>query len=479
MPRYSPFQRAQRRAARWSLYLSAALCGLVVFALTRTFDERFERPDELSDTRENWEAIEEVRLLQDYVRIDTSAREIDGARFLAARLEDAGLRPVIEELGDGRANLWAILEGERPEAIVLHNHMDVFAVDDLSGWTESPFSGTIDPPFLYGRGSFDMKSLAIAQLQAMRALAAAPARPARSVVFLATADEEGSSRLGTRWVLREHPDLAARFDLVLTEGGVVEPLRLADIKYWGIEVAQKRFAEGEACADDRARLQQLHDELMGRQWRTSLPRVTPEVERFLRIYVPTRQDDYIRAVLGAILRGRFDPRIFRQMPPYMRSPLLDEIVPFPVKEQPDGSYRMRLVAHLLPGADFEDVMQRLLPSSLTHGIDVVMEPPVGADFGSPTDSEDYLFLEAALREAHPNTPVGPYFLSWNATDARYFRQLGVPAYGFSPFLLFSSESFRADRLNERINLPGYVAGVALYVDTVRQLAARAPVTASD
>lgn len=474
MSRYSPFQRAHRSAARWSLYGSALLSGLVLFALVRALDQRFELADEASETREHWESIEEVRLLQEYVRIDTRDREIEGARFLAAELERAGLRPHIEELGDGRANLWAILEGDRREAIVLHNHIDVFAVNDADAWTVPPFSGRIVPPFVYGRGVFDMKSLAIAQLQAIRALARAPTRPLRSVIFLATADEEGGSRLGTRWVLREHPELAARFDLVLTEGGIVEPVRLADVKYWGIETAQKRFAAGEACAPERERLLQLRRELKQRQLHTSLPRPTPTTARFLRHYAPTREDTYLGRGVEAILDGTVDPRRFRRLPPYLRSPLLDEIVPFEVEQEPDGSYRMKLVVHLLPDADFDEVVGRLLPPDLIHGIDVALSPPSGAQGGSSPDTADYRTLEAALRAAHRRTPVGPYFLSWSSTDARYFRQIGVPTYGFSPFVLFSIESFRADSRNERINLPGYVSGVALYVETIRRLAEREP-----
>jgi acetylornithine deacetylase/succinyl-diaminopimelate desuccinylase-like protein len=472
MSRYSPFQRAQRRAARAALYGSLLSSGLVVLVLTRAFDERFQLADEASQTREHWESLDEVRLLQDYLRIDTRDREIEGARFLARELERAGLEPVLEEIGDGRANLWAVLEGEDPDAIVLHNHIDVFPVGNPDSWKAPPFSGRIEPPFLYGRGAFDMKSLAIAQLQAIRELASARRPPRRSVIFLATADEEGSSRLGTRWVLREHPDLAQRFDVVLTEGGVVEPLGLSSIKYWGIETAQKRFATGEACSADRARLEQLYQELKNDQRGTSLPRVTPEAARFLRTYAPTREDSYLQRTVDLILDGTVDPRRFRRLPSYLRSPLLDEVVPFEIRERPDGSFRMQIIVHLLPGSDLDDVVARLLPPELTHGVEVTLGLATGAETGSSPDATDYRVLESMLRRAHRGAPVGPYFLSWSATDARYFRQLGIPSYGFSPFLVFSSESFRADSLNERINLPGYVAGVELYVQAVRRLAER-------
>ena len=61
-------------------------------------------------------------------------------------------------------------------------------------------------------------------------------------------------------------------------------------------------------------------------------------------------------------------------------------------------------------------------------------------------------------------------LALAATDARFFRQAGIPAYGFSPFVIFSTDTFRKDLANERIGLPGYVMGVDLYREAVARLA---------
>jgi acetylornithine deacetylase/succinyl-diaminopimelate desuccinylase-like protein len=471
MSKYSPFERRHRTAARSSLYASALLSGLLVFALTRAFDTQLELTGERSGTRDYWETIATVRLLQRYIQIDTSGREIEGARFLASELRAAGLDPVVEELDDGAANVWAVIEGEDPQALVLHNHIDVFAADPEQ-WVLPPFSGLIEPPFLNGRGAFDMKSLAIAQLEAMRALAAAPGKPKMSVIFLGTAGEETGSELGTRWILRQHPELASRFAAVLTEGGVVEPVHVDDVKYWGIETAQKRFVSGEACAADREALDWLFKQIQRRRDAYQPPTITPEVTRFLASYAPTRQDDGLIASLDQIATGGFDPLRFRGFPRYLRSLFVNELIAFPVEEAEDGSYRLRLVIHLLPGADFEAVRAERLPAWMTHGLDVRFDRPLGSATGSPADSDLFRSLAKILEERHPGTPIGPHFLPWTATDARFFRQAGIPAYGFSPFLIFNTESYRADTINERINLPGFVAGVDLYVEAVRRLAAQ-------
>ena len=105
MSKYSPFERRHRRAARWSLYTSALLSGLLVFGLTRAFDSQLDLLHESSQSLEYWESVEDVKLLQRYIQIDTSEREIEGALFLAEQLRAIGLDPTVEELGGGRANV--------------------------------------------------------------------------------------------------------------------------------------------------------------------------------------------------------------------------------------------------------------------------------------------------------------------------------------------------------------------------------------
>jgi len=470
MPKYSPFQIRHRRAARASLYSSFALAGLIVFLLGLLIGERLLIIDDSSRSLAEWEAVREVRLLRDYVRIDTRERELEGAQWLYAQLSELGLDPVLEEVGDGRANVWAVLEGETPEALVLHNHIDVFRVLSPEAWDHPPFAGVIEPPFLHGRGVFDMKSLAIAQLEAIRALAESDSKPYRSVIFLATADEESGSRLGTSWVLREHPELAARFELVLTEGGVVEPLSTTEVKYWGIETAQRRYAEGWACAPERGVLEDLYRSLKDQVDGDGMPRVTPDVERFMASYAPSRQDGHLTWVLEQIVSGQTDPIDFGRLPRYLRSFFLDEIFPFPIEEVEGGGFRMRLVGLLLPGGDLEALRAEKLPDWMAHGVTIAFGPAIGIDGGSPTDSDRFRVLVDSLSSAHPQATIGAYFLHSSATDSRFFRRLGIPSYGFSPFLLFNTESFRADDLNERINLPGFVEGVELYVGVVNELA---------
>ena len=471
--RFAALPPRQKLLARFALYGGLAVFfGLLAWGISYLNRPLKKSRDDLADIDALAET-REVKLLQEYIRIDTSpttGSELDGALFLAKHLEEAGLEPHIERLGEGKANLWAVLEGESKEAIVLHNHIDVFSVVEPEEWDFPPFEAVINQAWLYGRGVFDMKSIAIAQLEAIADLASQDRRPQKSIVFLASGSEEVGSDLGTKWILANQPALRERLSFVLTEGGVVEAVSHDEIKFWGTEFAQKWFAYGWACHQSRERLEQLRIDLETISGSNHELRMTPEVREFLVAYAGSRGSEETRQALEDLQAAVSHPDRFASLPPYLKSLFRDETATFDIEPDPEGGFRLRIILHLLPGSDFEHVKQTLLPSWVTTGVSLVMNPPVGAGFGSPIDHPTFEILVEALQEAHPQATVGPYFLVWSATDARFFRQANIPAYGFSPFLIFATDSFRRDTFNERMDLRGYVEGVDLYKRIVRRLA---------
>jgi acetylornithine deacetylase/succinyl-diaminopimelate desuccinylase-like protein len=150
--------------------------------------------------------------------------------------------------------------------------------------------------------------------------------------------------------------------------------------------------------------------------------------------------------------------------------LRNEAVPFPVEESAGGGYQLLIKFHLLPGQDLESVREKLVPGWLTYGMTTTLDEPPTARRGSPLDHPVLREIEATLHDEYPGAPAGPYFLAWTATDARFFRTLGVPSYGFSPFLIMNTDTLQVDQINERFALPGFVDGVALYAKLVRRLA---------
>ncbi len=457
-------------AARIALYGSLVIVGGVTWALV-TF---LNRP--LQGGAQRWADLDypnlpEVQLLRDYVRIDTSEAtgdEIKGARFLAARLEKEGIPTRVEIVGDRKANLYALLEGEDRRPLVLHNHIDVEKVDP-SEWTHPPFEGFIEVPWIHGRGVFDMKSVAVAQLLAMVDLKKSGQPLKRSVLFLATSSEERGSRLGVRRILREQPELAKDIWAVLTEGGVVEARARDDIKFWGTEISQKRYVDLIVCSSDREPLDDLKATLKETGFTETDLRVIPEVREVMKVYGPTRDRQDLRDLLADPDRTITDSAEFHKLPDYLRSMFRNEAVGIRTEEARGGGWQLLIKIHLLPGAKLEEELPKLVPAWMLHGLAWTIDEPPAVDHPSPVDHPVFEGITATLKDHYPDAPSGPYFLPWTATDSRFFRAAGIPSYGFSPFLIMNTDTLQVDKANERFALPGFVEGVEVYRDLVRRL----------
>ena len=417
----------------------------------------------------DYESVEVVQSFQEYLRFDTSypdGSEIPAAEYLVRRFEEEGIPAFIERLGDRNANMWAILEGESPEALVLHNHIDVDPLFALDEWTHPPFGGVIEPPWIYGRGAFDMKSVAVAQMEAMFALKRSGKRLKRSVIFLATGDEEsGDSQLGSQWFIHQHPELVERFWGLLTEGGAVEAITLDEVRYWGTEFCQKRFIEVWVCDSNPERLEALREDLVTiAAWkaRTQIP--DPIVD-FLAGYGRTRGLEIFREMLEhpEVLRGDASAHF---LPPRLQASMRNEIVPFPVAEYPGGGYWTRVILHLMPYETREGIWQDLRLDGLLDSFTYTVDESHLDGGCSDVDHPLYAGIDEYMRQNWPDFEHGPLLVPKSATDARFFRAAGVPSYGYSPFLILSTDSTKMTGVDERMPLPPFIDGVERYIELV-------------
>lgn len=472
MTRPQPLERRLRTASRIALYGSLALVGAAAWMLLDLAGAPLLRDEGETWHETDWASLEEVQLLREYVRIDTSEATGDvvaGARFLAERLREEGLEPHLELLGEDAANLWAVVEGEEPGAVVLHHHIDVSDVEDPESWPYPPFAAEIDLPWLYGRGTYDMKSVGVAQLLAVIDLVRSGARPRRSVILLATSGEETGSDLGTRWILREHPELVERFEVVLTEGGGVEGRSREDVKYWGTEFAQKQYYTLVLCGPSRELLESFEEDIFAFGAQEGRLYLVDEVRRFLPYYAPSRDRADFRAILAEperLLRDRGD---FHALPQYLKAMFRNELHSLGVRPALGGGWELRVAIHLLPGVRLEEVRDELLPPWLFWGAVATLHTEPTALHGSPIDHPVLALIEEVLQAHYPGAPVGPVFLPWTATDSRFFRAHGIPSYGFSPFLILTTDAIRVDRVGERISLPDFVEGVEIYRELLLRL----------
>lgn len=472
--RQTPLLRRLRNAARVSLYAGLATTLLMGWLLWNVL------ADDFRIVFSHWYDVDfleyqSVRDLQALVRIDTThetGREMDAAVWLAEQLEAIGVQPTIEDMGGGKANLWARIEGQSHETLVLHSHLDTDPVGDVDLWEFDPWSGHVDLVWLFGRGSFDMKSTVVAQLHAMRSVARRIAetgeRPARSLMMLVTSSEETGSHEGAQHIVANRPELLDDAWALLSEGGVVEAIDENRVRYLGISFGQKRFLDVWYEAPDRAALEEVAREIQRRGQPDRL-RIVPPVRLFLEHYAPTRINSELRRGLEEPETLIADPEHFEAIPKFYRSLFRDEV--HILEPQPTATgHRMRVALHLLPDGDPQELMPLLpeggeLPAGVTRWID----PSLGSTTHSDPSHPAFRYLQTQLATIEGVQAVGPYYLTVFANDAQFFRKLGVPSFGFQPFLALSAESFTVGSTDERIGLPTFIEGVDRYVGLIEGL----------
>src|SRR2546430_15725721 len=153
--------------------------------------------------------LEATEVLQRLVRFNTvnpPGNERPAIEYLAAYLQDAGLRTELLAAQDDRPNLVADLEGhaEGPTLCYL-GHVDTVLADPAE-WTHDPWSGDVSDGYLWGRGALDMKSQVAAEAVAAAALGRSGWRPPTGTLKLVfVADEETGGDVGAHWLTQHHP----------------------------------------------------------------------------------------------------------------------------------------------------------------------------------------------------------------------------------------------------------------------------------
>lgn len=131
--------------------------------------------------------------------------------LLEARLAPLGFvcETIVSGPDDFRVtNLWAKFTGtaragKPAPTLVFAGHTDVVPTGPLEQWTTPPFSPSHRNGLLYGRGAADMKSSIAAMVVAVEEFLASTPKPALSIAFLITSDEEGPSKDGTLVVCQQ------------------------------------------------------------------------------------------------------------------------------------------------------------------------------------------------------------------------------------------------------------------------------------
>lgn len=397
---------------------------------------------------------EVVRFTSELIRIDTTNRgagdghERPAAEYVAERLAEAGIEPVILESAPGRANVVARVEGAPAQgarsgagaqgALLVHGHLDVVPAEPAD-WTVHPFSGEVRDGVVWGRGAVDMKNMDAMVLATVRSWARQGRRPARDVVLAFTADEEDSAEYGAGWLVQHHPEFfEGCLEGISESGGYTfhaDGMRLYPVgagergTAWLKLTARGRAGHGSKVnrANAVSRLAAAVARISEHQWPV---RLTPTVEAAIR---------ELAALQG--LEPDFDDV----------DALLDKLGPAAALIEPTirNSANPTVLAagykvNVIPGSATAYVDGRTLPGcqdEFTAAIDQLTGADVDWEFQhrqvplqAPVDCPTFAAMREALEHFDPGGQVIPYCIA-GGTDAKQFSRLGITGYGFSPLKL--------------------------------------------
>lgn len=421
----------------------------------------------------DWEAAtrEALALLSAYLRIDTAqpaGRTDEAAAFLAEPLRTEGVETRLYETSvDGKVNLLARLPAGRPTAgsIVLANHMDVVPAV-AEDWTIDPFGGEVRGEHIYGRGALDMKGMGVMELMAMLLVARAGVELDRDLILLCTCDEEVPSALGTKWMVDRHLE---ELDpaCVLDEGGSGVRDLLAPGDVFEVAVAEKAGLPVRLIARAAAG----HG---SQPWEgAATHRLVRAAHALLAEPAEVREcppvSELVRRLGGEPARERLaaDPAT---------RPLFSDTIAL---TQLEGGYAANLIperaemtfdCRLLPDTDPAAFLERLRRLIDDPAVEIEARRGARTSGTAEWDTQMFAAIEQACLARVPGALVTPS-LSIGGTDAHFFRDRGIPAYGLIPGMFGPDDLARIHGSDERISIANLRLGTQIILDLALRLTA--------
>lgn len=368
-----------------------------------------------------------IRLLQDFTRIDTSNPPGDtraGAAFLARILASTGLQVKTVAPQADKPNLITTIAGQGAGPhLVLNGHIDVFPAGDRSRWSRDPFSGEVVDGRLHGRGTVDMKCGTSASVLAFLALAELKQHWRGRLTLTLVSDEETGGRWGSAYLL-DHLTEEVLGDCVLNG----EPSSLQTIRYGEKAIMGLTFTVKTPGAHG------AYPHLSPSATKIAA-RLIQDLERLEGI--EPRMPDWLRQLLNRPeVRAAMDTGLGRGAADVAQRLTVNiGVVQGGIKvNMLPGECRIEADLRLPPGITRDEVVReatsivRPYPEvTMTLG-ETATEQATWSDPNGP-------MLELLRKHATQVAGITPVpVLSIGATDCRFWRARGVPAYvyGCSP-----------------------------------------------
>jgi acetylornithine deacetylase/succinyl-diaminopimelate desuccinylase-like protein len=419
-------------------------------------------------------AEEVVAICSDLIAIDTSnfgeepgPGERKAAEHVAQLLDDVGIDVEVLESEPGRTSLVGRWGGDQGDPILLHGHLDVVPATP-EDWSVHPFSGEVRDGVVWGRGAVDMKDFDAMLLSSVRARARAGAIPTRPLVLCFTADEEAGGSKGAGHLASHHRDLIDDCTVAVGEvGGFSTTVR--GRRVYLVEAAEKGMAWVRLTARGNAGHGSMrHPDnavttlaaAVARIGQHDWPvRLTPTMEVLLAAVAelagteatPANAEALVEEfgsasrMIGAVIRNTANPTM-------LEAGYKVNVVP--------GTATARVDGRFLPG--YEDEFWATLAELAGPDVQITRDVHLtGIETSYDGDVPDA--MTAALLAEDPGAVVAPYLMS-GGTDAKYWQDLGMRCFGFTPLRLPEDLDFTAlfHGVDERVPVDSLEFGARVF-----------------
>ena len=412
-----------------------------------------------------------------------SGHETRNADLLRNELEGTGADLETLQVLPGRDSIVARLPGTDPAApkLMLMGHTDVVPVTP-EGWKVDPFSGQRIGDEIWGRGAVDMLNVTSSMAVAFRHIANSDTRYPGDIVYFGVADEEAGGSYGARPLVEDRWD-ALHCDYVLTEYGG-SPVMGDDGMIVLLTTAEKGI------------MTQIIT-VSGEPGHGSIPYKTDnaiskaaEVVRRIEAIDPgAKIDELFTSRVKALnfpadveaklldpgrIREALDemePAMARNLHSCCHTSFSPNVIKGGTKSNtiPD---KVKLVVDIrvIPGVSRDDVagyLEEAIGPELMGSVEFSpYNDESGLSTSSSTDTPLWDALVDSIHMTYPGAKVLPSMVT-GGTDARFFRERGVPSYGaglLSADIGLGEFMSRFHGHNERIDIESLRLTTKLWLD---------------
>ncbi len=419
-----------------------------------------------------------------------SGNEIVSVRSIQEYLGSEG---TVVEPHPGRASVIFRLPGSDPGAprLLLIPHLDVVPADP-SSWSHDPFAATIADGFVWGRGAVDMLNVTASMVAVFKALAdGAIQRPVGDVILAAVADEEAGGTYGARYLVENRWDLVA-CEAVLTEvagpllsspDGVSLPVTVAEKgPAWRKVTARgvaghgsQPYGRNNAVVDLASAFSAIGSSpqpvLITPQWARFVPHLPIDARLASDLLDADTVDGAIREIAES------DPTLARWIHACTHLTLSPNVITGGTKSNvvaalAEGDVDIRL----LPGQEADDITDHLRKVLGPNRFDALsFEPMLDMAANGTHPSGDMWEAIADAAEVHIGTRRLAPTLTPVTTDARFFRERGIPAFGvglFDASVTFPEMLEMFHGADERVSVQSVRSTTAFLATVVERFSAR-------